>query len=193
VWGQHCCSADQLRPLSGPGPGLCIGPSQHAPYHWWTVGVHEEAGPTDLKLQDLHDTGQQQDIWDVFWWGSGIASVAEARGLEPDQWLIAVNICKQRYIDKRLYCGTHHDILQLIQCFFFSSSFSLGEWGLQGERVGMRGRRDERDWSGWCETHKEPIKSYKNKRQKSLQNKKSETPQTIKELAVVICWYCGQT
>jgi hypothetical protein len=28
--------------------------------------LHEGASPTDLKLQDLHDTGQQQDIQEKF-------------------------------------------------------------------------------------------------------------------------------
>jgi hypothetical protein len=39
-------------------------------------------------------------------WGSSIDNVAEARGLEPDQWLTAVNILKQS-VDKRVYSMGH--------------------------------------------------------------------------------------
>jgi hypothetical protein len=35
-----------------------------------------------------------QNIWEKSSWGSSIDSVAEARGLKPDQWLIAMNTCK---------------------------------------------------------------------------------------------------
>jgi len=44
-----------------------------------------------------------------------ILTVSEARGLVPDQQIIEMNICKRRSVDKRLYCGTHFDILQLPQ------------------------------------------------------------------------------
>jgi hypothetical protein len=39
-------------------------------------------------------TGQEQRNWEESWWGSGIDSVAEARDLEPDQWLSTMNVCK---------------------------------------------------------------------------------------------------
>jgi hypothetical protein len=42
------------------------------------AGVHEGAGPIDPKLQDLHDTGQLQDIQDEEERGSSIDRVAEA-------------------------------------------------------------------------------------------------------------------
>jgi hypothetical protein len=35
---------------------------------------------------------QQQDIWEDSRWGSSIDSIVEARGLQPNQWLIAANI-----------------------------------------------------------------------------------------------------
>lgn len=38
---------------------------------------------------------------------------AEARGLVPDQKVIAMNVCKHRSMDQRVCCGTHCDILQL--------------------------------------------------------------------------------
>lgn len=38
----------------------------------------------------LHGSGQWQDIWEEFQWGFSIDGVAKARGLEPEQWLIAL-------------------------------------------------------------------------------------------------------
>jgi hypothetical protein len=67
---------------------------QHLP-HQWTAGVPEGSGPTDPKLQDLYDTGQQ-DIWEESQGGSSTDSIAEARGLVPDYCVVAVNICKQK-------------------------------------------------------------------------------------------------
>ena len=43
--------------------------------------MHEEAGPTDQKLQGPHDIGQQQDIKEESQWRFIIDSVVEARGL----------------------------------------------------------------------------------------------------------------
>ena len=68
--------------------------------------MHKGAGPTDPKPQDLRGTGQQQDIWEESQRGSGADNVAEARGLVPDQGVIAMNICKQRSVDKGVYCET---------------------------------------------------------------------------------------
>lgn len=45
------------------------------------------------------------------WW-STIDSVAEARVLEPGQWLIAIDICKYKYVVKGYAMG-HSDTLQL--------------------------------------------------------------------------------
>ena len=58
------------------------------------VGDHEKASTTDPKLHNLHDTGQQQDNWEESWWRSTMNDVTEAKDLEPDQWLMARNICK---------------------------------------------------------------------------------------------------
>jgi hypothetical protein len=66
--------------------------------HWSTststpsAGMHEGAGPTDPKLQDLHDTKQQQDMQQESHWGSSIDREAEARGLVPDKWAIAMDM-----------------------------------------------------------------------------------------------------
>ena len=43
-----------------PDPGHSVGQPQNL-YHLRMVGTHERASPTDPKLQDLHDTGQQKD------------------------------------------------------------------------------------------------------------------------------------
>jgi hypothetical protein len=55
----------------------------------------EMASSADPKLQDLHDTGQQQDNWEESPWGSNTDGVTEARDLEPDQWLIAMKITSE--------------------------------------------------------------------------------------------------
>lgn len=47
--------------------------------NWWSR-VCEEVRSADPKLQDLNDTGQQQDIQ----WGPKIVRVAKARDLESD-------------------------------------------------------------------------------------------------------------
>ena len=65
-----------------------------SPQHLQTIVVHERACPADPKWEDLHDTGQQQDILEESQWGHSIDSVAEARDLKPDQWFTAMNICK---------------------------------------------------------------------------------------------------
>ena len=73
------------------------------------VGTRERASPADSKLQDLHNTGQQQNNWEESQWGSNIGGVTEARDLKLDLKLIAMNICKWRWVD-RGQCGTHCDI-----------------------------------------------------------------------------------
>lgn len=45
----------------------------------------ERGSPAAPKLQDLHETGQRQDVLEESQRGSSIDSVAEARGLKPDQ------------------------------------------------------------------------------------------------------------
>ena len=71
-----------------------------------------------------------------------IDGVAEARGLEPDQWLIVINIYK--------WCGTccgtrcdFHDKMFFMFCFVlflvFSILFFFGG-GLPGQRADMKGQ-----------------------------------------------------
>jgi hypothetical protein len=83
--GKLILQADQFRYLSDQHTGLWVGLPQYLSC-WWIPGVRKGSGPTDLKLQDLHDTGQQQNILEESQWGSSIDSVAETRGLELDQW-----------------------------------------------------------------------------------------------------------
>jgi hypothetical protein len=47
--------------------------------------VCEGACSADLKLQDLHDTGQQQDKQEVFLVTINIDGIAEVRDLKEDQ------------------------------------------------------------------------------------------------------------
>jgi hypothetical protein len=80
----------ELKYHSGPDPGFWIGPPQLL-HHRWTAEVHERAGPSDPKLQELHDIGQQKDKEKESQWGSSIDRVAEVRGLVPDQGVTAMN------------------------------------------------------------------------------------------------------
>jgi hypothetical protein len=49
--------------------------------------------------------------------------------------VIKMNICKQRNVDKRVYCETHCEKLQLPQDFFFS---------VVGEAVRVKGRYEKK-------------------------------------------------
>jgi hypothetical protein len=60
----------------------------------WIAVAQKGASPADPKLQDLNYTGQQQTIWEESQWRSSIDSEAEARCLQQDQCLIAMNIFK---------------------------------------------------------------------------------------------------
>jgi hypothetical protein len=74
-------------------PGHWAGSHQQVP-HLGTAGACEGMGPAEPELQDLHDTGQQQGMGEEFQWGPSIDNAAEARGLEADQGLTTMNICK---------------------------------------------------------------------------------------------------
>ena len=50
--------------------------------------------PTNSNQQNFHGTGQQQDIQKKSQWEPIISGGAEARDLEPDQGLIAMNTYK---------------------------------------------------------------------------------------------------
>lgn len=48
------------------------------------VGTYEGASLADPKLQELHNSGQQENNWEEFRRGSNINGVTEAGDLEPD-------------------------------------------------------------------------------------------------------------
>lgn len=52
--------AGQLSYHLSQDPGLWVGSPQHLP-HLWATEMYEGAGPEDPRLQDLHDTGKQQN------------------------------------------------------------------------------------------------------------------------------------
>ena len=108
TWAQESWWDDQLSYHTGLDPELSAGLSQHL----WTAGMHEGAGPEEPKL--LHDTGQQQDIREESQWGSGIDSIAEARGLEPGQW--QVKLFRQRGIYYMTHCDTQRGIYYMTHC-----------------------------------------------------------------------------
>jgi hypothetical protein len=63
-----------------------------------------------------------------------------------------MNICKERNGDRRVYCATHCDTLQLPQGHFFLC------WRGEVARVEVRYDGRRKDW-GHNVIHKEPIKS----------------------------------
>lgn len=99
--------------------------------HQWTADVYD---PADTKVKDLHDTREKQGIQEKFQWCFRIDGVVEDRNLVPDQGVIAMNICKQRSVDKREYCGSPCDTPQLPQ----GDCFSLLKGMLQGWKAGTR-------------------------------------------------------
>ena len=112
------------------------------------VGTYERATLAVPKLQDVHNAGQQQNIWEESWWGSNIDVVTESRALKPNQWLTEMSICKWRCMDRGIYCGTQCDTQQLLWwdvfyalllfCCFLLVFCSI-EGGLQGQCTDMRG------------------------------------------------------
>lgn len=76
-------------------------------------------------------------------------SVAEARGLEPDQMAHCNEHFQLKRCRQRVYCGTHNDTWQRLQpdfYFIFNCFIFLGVGQrLQGQRVGMKGWEDEWD------------------------------------------------
>ena len=90
--------------------------------------------PADPKVQGLHDTGQRQGIQEESWRSidivdSNIDSVVEARGFEPDQWLVAINTCKmcgQKGVLRDTLWHTTASTTRCLLCFvYFLSYFCL--------------------------------------------------------------------
>lgn len=66
-------------------------------------GAHEGTSPAGRKPQDFHDgatAGHPGVLVGVQWW-------RWARGLEPDQPLIAMDTCRWSWLDKRVHCLIH--------------------------------------------------------------------------------------
>jgi hypothetical protein len=126
--------------------------------HWWTTGMHEGTHPTDPKLQNLYDTGQQQDIQKKSQWGSSIDKVAEAKGLLLDHLVTVMNTGKQRSVDKRLYIPW--DTLWHTTASTMRICFSFVGWraGIKGGRTAVNDVKfTKNQWN-----------VFKNKQQKKL-------------------------
>ena len=87
------------------------------------LGVCKRATPADPKLQDLPHTGQPQDNWEDSHWQSSIDGVTEARNIEPDLGLIAINIsCKGIWTEESTFGHTvthysfHNEMFSML-CF----------------------------------------------------------------------------
>lgn len=116
-----------------------------------------------------------QAIWEKFQWESSTDDVPEARGLERDQQLIAMNMCKESYLGKRIYCMTrcrsqgHYKMSMWwtgkkdgkwsVFFSFFPFEIFFGGGRLQGWWVDMEGLRNEWDCGAWYITPKESIKN----------------------------------
>ena len=73
--------------------------------------------------------GNNKDVQEESQWRSSIDSVAEGRDLKSDQWLIAVNICKQSYVDKSVYWLTCCNTAQFpCQDFVLIPSYFIFFW-----------------------------------------------------------------
>lgn len=81
----------QLSYHPGTHPELRAGSPQHLP-NLWPARVCEGASPGEPELRDHHDWGQQPASQEKFQWGSSINGGLEARDLEPEQQLIAMDI-----------------------------------------------------------------------------------------------------
>lgn len=110
VWMQESWWADQLSCHLAPNLGLWAGLP-----HLLRTKACKRAGSCRSKAagSSWHKTAATGYLR-----GSRIDGVAGARGLKPDPWLIAMNICKWRCVDKG-YFGTHCHTLQLPQGDFF--------------------------------------------------------------------------
>jgi hypothetical protein len=150
---QESWQADQLSYLPSPDLGLWVPtPTSTPSMNYWSTW--RAASPTDPKLQDLHCTGQWQDIPKESWWESSIDSVAEARGPITDQQSLQWRFAnKETGWKGALWDTLWHTTASRIRFFF------LLEGRLQGQREGTKGQGDEWDWGTWCGIYKESIKS----------------------------------
>lgn len=66
-------------------------------------------------------------------------------------------------VDREIHCETHCDALQLPRHalgFLFVCLFVVCFLFWTKVKVDMRGLEDKWNWGAWCESHKEPIKSF---------------------------------
>ena len=99
--------------------------------------------------------------WLLHW----MAQLGQGRRASPGGACEGVrNPCKQRIVNKRVYCETYCDTLQLPQGDFLLC------WGcsLQGRRACMRGQGNEWDWGAWYDILRESIKRFEIKKKNNL-------------------------
>jgi hypothetical protein len=100
---QEIWQAGELSYHPGLDPGLWVGPPQQLP-NLWSAGEYEGISPADTKMQDSHDTRQQQNILEESQRGSSIDRVAETRALNQTHYNehLQVKMCRQ----KSMLCET---------------------------------------------------------------------------------------
>jgi hypothetical protein len=92
------CRCDWGRELAGwpiqlpsrPDPGLWVGPPQHLPHQWSSRACE---GNQSHGISMTQGNKMTSKIW--LSEDPVLIMLAGARGLQPDQWLIAMNICKE--------------------------------------------------------------------------------------------------
>jgi hypothetical protein len=110
--------------------------------------MHERASPTVPKMQDVHDTGQQQDHREESQSGSNIDGVAEGRDLKLNQWLTLMNICKWRSMDRGYTvehtvtrCSFHKEVFSMLsRCYWWWWCCSVYVYFIWGEVARTKGR-----------------------------------------------------
>ena len=89
-------------------------------YYLWSIGACEMASPADPELQDLHDTGRQQEILEESQWGSSIESVAGSKRPWTRQITHGNEHFQASCLDKRACCVTHCDTTaSTVRCFIY--------------------------------------------------------------------------
>lgn len=158
-WRAHPCGKDReelvgwpILLLPGPKPRIINWSSQH-PLHLWSEGACKRDSPANPKLQDHHDTGQQ-NIQNESQKRSGIYSVAEPRGLNQTNhsfhWTLASNNTKKEFTARftMSHCNFYDKIFPSALFFFsffrfISNLILFWGWGLQRQRVNMK------TWEMW--------------------------------------------
>lgn len=155
-WWQWGKAGRLTNPATSQGlePELWVGPPQYPP-HLWTAGECEVVGPAGLKLQNLHDARQQQDIQEESQWRPSHEGAEEARG----PWTRPMTHCKE-HLKVKMYgpkgtvcdslCHTTDPPMRLLLVWsvlgflfvcFCLKIYLIWGWGgrLQGRRMGYEG------------------------------------------------------